>query len=115
EQVIREGELVVADEEVIHCRHEDCSLGAAVIAPLKQRNETIGTLKLYYATEEEITDVVVELVSGLSSLLSNQLEIAEADRACQLAKDDVIKALQAPISPHLLFDNIHINDPLHRI
>src|SRR5699024_11850669 len=72
EQVIREGELVVADEEVIHCRHEDCSLGAAVIAPLKQRNETIGTLKLYYATEEEITDVVEELVSGLSSLRSEE-------------------------------------------
>ncbi len=107
-QVLQNGELVVANDHTIHCIQEDCPLGSVVIAPLKLRGETIGTLKLYYPTEKAITDVSIELISGLSSLLSDQLEIADADRAYQLAKDAEIKALQAQISPHFLFNTMNI-------
>src|SRR5699024_155298 len=87
----------------------------AVMASLKQRRETLGTLKIYYGTEEEPTSLVVELVSGLSSLLSNQLELAEADRAYQLAKEAEIKELQAQISTHCLINTINIIISLIRI
>lgn len=107
-EVLQQGELVVAGEQTIHCVQDNCPLGAAVIAPLKLRDETIGTLKLYYPSEKAITNVTIELIAGLSSLLSNQLEIAEADRAYQLAKDAEIKALQAQISPHFLFNSMNI-------
>lgn len=107
-EVIQNGELVVVNDDAIHCIQNDCPLGAAVIAPLEQRGETIGTLKLYYPSEKAITDVTIETISGLSSLLSNQLEIAEADRLHQLAKDAEIKTLQAQISPHFLFNSMNI-------
>ena len=112
---IRHGEIIIANQRSIHCRVEACPLGAAVIAPLKQRGKTIGTLKFYFRSEKEITNVVMELISGLSSLMSNQLEISEADKAYQLAKESEIKALQAQISPHFLFNTLNTIVSLVRI
>lgn len=103
-EVIDKGKLMVVHEGTIHCSEPTCPLGAAVIAPLIQREETVGTLKLYYSSGKEITDVTIELITGLSALLSNQLELADADRAVQLAVEAEIKALQAQIHPHFLFN-----------
>ncbi|WP_017381679.1 sensor histidine kinase [Paenisporosarcina sp. TG-14] len=112
---IQKGELIVSHNRSIRCLNENCPLGTAVIAPLKQRGETIGTLKFYFTSEKKVTNVTLELISGLSMLLSTQLEIAEADKAYQLAKEAEIKALQAQISPHFLFNTLNTIVSLVRI
>jgi two-component system, LytTR family, sensor histidine kinase LytS len=112
---IKKGEIISAGHESIHCRVTGCPLGAVVIAPLKQRGETIGTLKFYFRSEKEITNVVMELISGLSAMMSSQLEVAEADKAHQLAKEAEIKVLQAQISPHFLFNTLNTIVSLVRI
>jgi two-component system sensor histidine kinase LytS len=57
----------------------------------------------------------MELITGLSSMMSNQLEISEADKAFQLAKESEIRALQAQISPHFLFNTLNTIVSLVRI
>ncbi|TXC92135.1 sensor histidine kinase [Metabacillus litoralis] len=107
-QVLKKGTLTIANQKDIQCKMNSCPLGAAVIAPLKIRDETIGTLKFYFHFEKDISNLDIELIRGLSSLLSNQLEISEAEQAKQLAKEAEIKALQAQISPHFLFNSLNI-------
>jgi two-component system sensor histidine kinase LytS len=57
----------------------------------------------------------MELISGLSAMMSSQLEVAEADKAYQLAKEAEIKVLQAQISPHFLFNTLNTIVSLVRI
>lgn len=103
---IESGVVQMATAESIHCIKEDCPLGAVIIAPLKEREEIVGTLKFYFQSENDLTNVNMELITGLSSMISHQLEIAQADRVYQLAKEAEIKALQAQIHPHFLFNTL---------
>ncbi|MCM3585627.1 sensor histidine kinase [Mesobacillus maritimus] len=112
---IHKGKMIVANQESIQCRVKGCPLGAAIIEPLKVRDKTIGTLKFYFRSEKAITNVDVELISGLSRIISNQLEIVEAERSYQLAKEAEIMALQAQISPHFLFNTLNTIVSLIRI
>lgn len=107
-EVLQQGELVVADGPRIHCQRPDCPLQAAVITPLKLRGEAVGTLKLYYPSKKEINEVTIQMIRGLASLLNDQLELADAERLHQLAKEAEIQALQAQISPHFLFNSMNV-------
>jgi two-component system sensor histidine kinase LytS len=99
--------LKAKSREEIQCFHEHCPLQAAIVLPLKVHNETVGTLKLYFKNPNQMDQVEQELAEGLGKLFSTQLELGEAELQSKLLKDAEIKALQAQVHPHFLFNAIN--------
>jgi two-component system sensor histidine kinase LytS len=103
-----DGGITVARTHIeIGCSNAGCALGSAIIVPLKRGARIVGSLKLYRIRENRITPLDVELANGLAHLFSNQLEIAEVENQRKLVNDAEIKALQAQINPHFLFNALN--------
>jgi len=99
--------LVAKDKEEIGCNHKDCPLGGAVLAPLRQKGEVIGILKLYRSSLEENNALDVEFAQGLAAIFETQIELAQLERQKELIAKAELRALQAQINPHFLFNALN--------
>ncbi|MGF9710997.1 sensor histidine kinase [Paenibacillus sp. JMULE4] len=78
-----------------------------IVLPLVVSGEPIAALLLYYRKAHSMSAAEEELAEGLSKLFSTQLELGEVERQKKLLADAEIKALQAQVNPHFLFNSIN--------
>jgi two-component system, LytTR family, sensor histidine kinase LytS len=91
-----------------YCSQVRCPLACGVVAPLIIKQEAVGTLKLYKTRNNGLSVMESQMVEGLARLLASQLALAELERQQVLREQADLKALQAQINPHFLFNTLSI-------
>jgi two-component system sensor histidine kinase LytS len=86
------------------CRHRACPLGAAAIVPLRLSDGPVGSVVAYATDGAPLSDDDVDLLTSLGDQLSAQLQLSELAGSARAAASAELKALQAEIEPHFLFN-----------
>lgn len=114
EAVLKIGQALIRETEAIGVtfqQEEKMIFQKGIITPYKidlpvyYRAQTMGIFQLCYKSEHDchIAESTT-ILKGLSQLFSQQYTLAEAERQAHLVTNAEIKALQAQMDPHFLFN-----------
>lgn len=112
--VLATGILAIArTRDEMACDSSLCPFSSSIVVPLKTEAVVLGTLHLLWR-KHRINAVDIELARGLAHLFSTQLELARIEEQARLLAKAEIKALQAQINPHFLFNCLNTIVSMYR-
>lgn len=108
-RAIQNGEIILMkDKYEIACKHLNCPLQSGVVVPMKTREgEIFGVLKLYRKELDAINVLDLEIAKGLATILATQIQLNKIEEEKKLRIISQLKALQAHINPHFLFNSLN--------
>ena len=82
------------------------NMRGGIVVPLNVQDRVCGTIKFYYRSPADINRSQLAIARGFGQLLSTQLSTHELDRQAELTAKAEVKALQAQINPHFLYNTL---------
>jgi len=100
--------LIDGSNEHYHCPiSENCKLSSVLVAPMRIKDEVIGTIKLYGQKNKLFFRINEALGQGIAELVGNQLLAARYEQQKNLLTKAELNLIQAQINPHFLFNAIN--------
>ncbi len=108
-EAIKSGEIVMMySHEQVGCNVKNCPLESGIVVPMKSPDgEVFGVLKLYRVKRYAISLLDREIAKGLADILSMQIQLNKIEKEKKLRMVSQMRALQARINPHFLFNALN--------
>ena len=108
-RVLKSGEIAfLRNKGDIDCEEKSYPLGSGVVVPMKSADEEIfGALKLYRRHNDAMSPFDIEIAKGLATILTTQIELNQIEEEKKLRIVSQLKALQAYVNPHFLFNALN--------